>query len=145
MEIYTIGFTKTSAEQFFGSLRRAGIERLIDVRLNNRSQLAGFSKRDDLAYFLRELCNAEYRHDVRLAPTAEMLKAYRDREMTWDEYEGEFQRLMAERRIETWLAPEEFDTSTALLCSEATAEHCHRRLVAEYLGQRWQDVRINHL
>lgn len=145
MEVYTAGFTKKSAEQFFESLRRVGIRRLLDVRLNNTSQLAGFSKRDDLAYFLRELCGAEYIHEPLLAPTQEMLDAYKKHKGSWDEYERRFLALMSERHIEARLSPDLFAVPTVLLCSETTAEHCHRRLVLEYLDAKWGGLRIVHL
>lgn len=115
------------------------------MRLNNTSQLAGFSKRDDLAYFLREICGAAYVHEPLLAPTQEMLDAYKKRKGDWDEYERRFLALMAERRIENHLQPAFFQTPTVLLCSEATAEHCHRRLVLEYLVSKWGDLHIVHL
>ncbi len=145
MEICTIGFTKHSAREFFGILRDEGIERLIDVRLNNVSQLAGFAKRDDLRYFL-ELHGIGYTHESRLlAPTADLLKAYRNREITWDDYEDRFFDLMARRRIESELSPEFFLSRSVLLCSEHTAVQCHRRLIVEYLDAHWPDVRALHL
>lgn len=144
MRIYTLGFTKKSAESFFEILRASGVERVIDVRLNNVSQLAGFTKRDDLAYFLREVCSVEYEHMPDLAPTQELLKAYRDRAITWDDYESQFLALMAERRVED-LPIRDVIANACLLCSEETAEHCHRRLVAEYLQDHWGDVEIIHL
>ena len=145
MEIYTIGFTRKSADQFFGLLRRHGIRRLVDVRLNNVSQLAGFSKRDDLAYFLREIVDAEYRHEPLLAPTQDMLDSLKKRRGAWHEYEERFMRLMAERRVEDQLERAMFAEPTVLLCSEPTPERCHRRLVVEYLDSRWGDVRAVHL
>ena len=145
MEIYTAGFTHTSAERFFERLRGAGIRRLIDVRLNNVSQLAGFSKRDDLAYFLRVICDADYLHEPLLAPTQELLDGYRKAKGSWEDYERRFLALMDERRIAERLDRRLFDVPAVLLCSEATAEHCHRRLVAEYLRDQWGDVRIVHL
>ncbi len=145
MEIYTIGFTKKSAAEFFDTLRRAGIRRLIDIRLKNSAQLAGFTKRDDLAYFLREICQAEYRHEPLLAPTPEMLERYRKRRGTWDEYERQFLRLMEQRHIDEALDPTLFAVPTVLLCSEPTAERCHRRLVVEFLRTRWKDVQPVHL
>lgn len=146
MEIFTIGFTKTTAENFFGRLKSHNIQRLLDVRLNNRSQLAGFAKRDDLAYFLRELMGAEYEHSPLLAPSQEILDAYKKKKfMTWQEYESRFIELMRDRRIEVELDPEEFEQRTVLLCSEDTAEHCHRRLVLEYLAEHWPNVQIVHL
>jgi uncharacterized protein (DUF488 family) len=145
MEVFTIGFTKKSAEQFFGALRRAGIRRVIDVRRNNSSQLASFSKRDDLAYFLRELCGAEYLHELLLAPTQELLDSYRKHGAAWESYEWEFLGLMAQRRVEERLDPALFEQHSVLLCSEPTAERCHRRLVAEYLQKHWPDLSITHL
>ena len=145
MEIYTIGFTKKSAAEFFETLKRAGIRRLIDVRLKNSAQLAGFTKRDDLAYFLREICDADYRHEPLLAPTPEMLERYRKRRASWDEYERQFLRLMEQRRIDEILDPALFAIPTVLLCSEPTAERCHRRLVVEFLRARWKDVQPVHL
>ncbi|HEX9056241.1 MAG TPA: DUF488 domain-containing protein [Ktedonobacterales bacterium] len=122
-----------------------GIRRLLDVRLNNSSQLAGFSKRDNLAYFMRELCHAEYVHEPLLAPTQEMLDEYKKRKGSWQEYEQRFLALMSERRIEGRISPTLFDTPTVLLCSEATAERCHRRLVLEYLQSKWGGLSIIHL
>ena len=145
MEIYTAGFTQHTAEQFFETLRRAGIRRLIDVRLNNVSQLAGFSKRDDLAYFLRVICDAEYHHEPLLAPTQDLLDAYRRRTVRWEDYERRFLALMDERQVAEQLDWRLFDVPALLLCSEATPERCHRRLVAEYLAQRWGGVEIVHL
>ncbi len=145
MKIYSIGFTKRTAEQFFGALSTAGVRRLLDVRLNNTSQLAAFAKRDDLRFFLRELCGAAYEHEPLLAPTQEMLDAYKKRKGVWSEYEREFTALMRERRIEERVSREAFAVPTALLCSEFNAEHCHRRLVMEYLAEAWGDVEMVHL
>ena len=145
MEIYTIGFTKKTAERFFGLLKQAGVRRLLDVRLNNVSQLAGFAKRDDLAFFVREICGAEYTHEPLLAPTQEMLDAYRKATGDWTEYAARFVALMKERRVEDRLDRASFAVPTALLCSEDTAEHCHRRLVVEYLDEKWGGVRAVHL
>lgn len=145
MEVFTIGFTKKSAADFFGRLRRAGIRRLLDVRLNNVSQLAGFAKREDLVFFLREICGAEYEHEPLLAPTQDLLDAYKKRAGRWEDYERDFLALMTERKIETRLDSRRFEVPTVLLCSEDTAERCHRRLVAEYLREKWPDVQITHL
>lgn len=138
MEICTIGFTKKRAEEFFGALRRAGIQRLIDVRLHNASQLAGFTKREDLPFFLRELCGADYVHEALLAPTPDLLQAYRGKRLPWEAYEERFLALLAERRVEDNLERELFDRRVALLCSEPTPKHCHRRLVLEYLQRHWR-------
>ncbi len=145
MEIYTIGFTQTTAEHFFRRLKTAGIRRLLDVRLNNSSQLAGFAKARDLPYFLRELVDADYQHDPRLAPTQALLDEYKKGKGDWSTYERRFLELMAQRQVERLLAPAEFDPPTALLCSEATADHCHRRLVCDYLAAHWPAVRSVHL
>jgi len=145
VEIYTIGFTQTTAERFFQRLADAGVERLLDVRLNNSSQLAGFAKAKDLPYFLRELVGATYEHEPLLAPTQELLDEYKKRKGDWSTYEAQFLGLMESREIETSLAVSDFEARTALLCSEATAENCHRRLVCEYLAGRWHDVRVVHL
>lgn len=118
---------------------------MIDVRLNNQSQLAGFTKRGDLAYFLQELCGAEYRHEPMLSPTQEILDGYRKKEIPWEEYESRFIALLAEREPEKTVDKRLFDVPTVLLCSEPTADHCHRRLVAEYLGAKWGGARTVHL
>ncbi len=145
LTMYSIGFTQRTAEEFFGALRGAGVRRLLDVRLNNTSQLAGFAKRDDLRFFLREVCGAEYEHEPLLAPTQEMLDAYKKRKGAWSDYELEFVALMRERRIEERISREAFRVPTALLCSERTAEFCHRRLVMEYLAEAWGDMELIHL
>ncbi len=145
MEIYSIGFTKKSAQQFFGALRNARIRRLVDVRLNNISQLAGFAKKHDLAFFLRELCEAEYLYEPLLAPTQEMLDEYKKRKGAWTEYETRFLALMAEREIERRLDRASFEIPSALLCSELSPDQCHRRLVLEYLRDRWGEIKITHL
>ena len=145
MTVYTIGFTRKSAAEFFGLLRGAGVRRLIDVRLNNVSQLAGFTKRDDLAFFVKELCGADYVHEPLLAPTQEMLDTYKKAKGDWAEYERRFLQLMADRRIDDELGRSLFKGPAALLCSEPTPEHCHRRLVVEYLAEKWGDVNAVHL
>lgn len=145
MEIYTIGFTRKSAAQFFGALRKAGAEQLVDVRLNNVSQLAGFTKRDDLKFFLNELSGADYLYEPILAPTQALLDNYKKHHLPWYEYEEEFLQLMADRRIEDKLDPSLFERRTVLLCSEPMAERCHRRLVVEYLDKAWGGVRAVHL
>jgi uncharacterized protein (DUF488 family) len=126
-------------------LKAHGIERLLDVRLNNTSQLAGFAKQADLAYFLQEICNAAYEHEPLLAPTQELLDAFKKHKGSWDVYEESFLSLMKERKIECAIDRESFAKRTVLLCSEPTAEHCHRRLVLEYLRQHWEGIEIHHL
>ncbi len=145
MEIYTIGFTKKTAAEFFGALKKAGIKRLLDIRLNNSSQLAGFTKRDDLRYFLREICDADYVHEPALSPTEDILKAYQNKELSWDDYEPRFRALLDERAVADKIERTLFAVPTTLLCSEPTAEKCHRRLVAEYLREKWGDIEIRHL
>lgn len=145
MEIYSIGFTQSTAERFFGRLSAAGIMHLLDVRLNNVSQLAGFAKRDDLAFFLGKLCGAAYTHEPLLAPSQEMLDTYKKQKGTWADYERDFLALMARRHIETELDRTIFEQPTALLCSEPIADHCHCRLVLEYLQEKWGDINIVHL
>jgi uncharacterized protein (DUF488 family) len=143
--IYTIGFTQTSAETFFETLRRAGIRRVIDIRLHNSSQLAGFAKHGDLRYFLRELCDADYIHELQLAPSTDLFNGIKKKHWTWGTYEHAFNDLLAARQVETAIDRHLFDIPTCLLCSEPTADHCHRRLVAEYLQAKWGDIEIVHL
>jgi len=145
VEIHTIGFTKKTAAEFFGSLRGAGIKRLVDVRLNNTSQLAGFAKRDDLDYFLQEICQAKYHHEPLLSPDKDLLDGYKKKTVSWEEYEPRFLALLREREAERLIDRRLFDVPTVLLCSEPTADHCHRRLVAEYLAAKWGNARIVHL
>ena len=145
MEIYTIGFTQTTAESFFGRLRESEIYRLVDVRLNNSSQLSGFAKAKDLPYFLQELIGATYEHEPLLAPNQAMLDSYKKQGGSWETYERQFLALMRERSAADRINRESFNQPTALLCSEATAEHCHRRLVCEYLNESWGEVNATHL
>jgi uncharacterized protein (DUF488 family) len=144
VKLFTIGFTRKSAERFFALLRAADVRSVIDVRLNNRSQLAGFAKKGDLAYFLRVICGMDYVHQPALAPTPQMLDQYRKRQIDWPTYERQFLELMAERRVEEAIAPDTF-AGACLLCSEDKPHQCHRRLVAEYLQQRWGGVDLVHL
>lgn len=143
MKIFTIGFTKTSAEHFFNRLKSSGARKIVDVRLNNVSQLAGFAKRDDLRYFAREICGMQYEHLPVLAPTQPMLDGLKKQGGSWDTYARQFMSLMRERRIET-LDPGALD-GVCLLCSEDKPHACHRRLVAEYLGEKWPGMQIEHL
>jgi uncharacterized protein (DUF488 family) len=145
MEIYSIGFTQKSASQFFSTLKAHGIQRLLDVRLNNTSQLAAFAKQADLAYFLREICGADYLHEPLLAPTQDILDAYKKHKGAWKIYEDAFLTLLQARSIESALDQKSFIRKTVLLCSEPTAERCHRRLVLEYLQKHWEGVQIHHL
>ncbi len=144
MKISTIGFTKKPARRFFDLLMQSDARRVVDVRLNNGSQLAGFAKKEDLAFFLGELCGMEYIHLPALAPTKELLDDYRKRRCKWAAYEDRFIALMRERRIEATV-PKEIVADGCLLCSEDKPHRCHRRLVAEYLKQHWDNVEIEHL
>lgn len=144
MTIFTIGFTKKSAAEFFSRLQRAGVRRIVDIRLNNTSQLAGFAKADDLKYFLKAVANIDYVHVPELCPTQDILDAFKKNKGAWADYERDFARLMEDRRIAETV-PRELLDGGCLLCSEDTAEHCHRRLVAEHLRDRWRDVEIVHL
>ena len=126
-------------------MRGAGIQRLLDVRLNNASRLAGFARRADLPFFLEELCGVEYLHEPRLAPTREILDAYRKGTVEWSGYERRFLDLLRERRVEEALERALFDSPTVLLCSEARPEHCHRRLILEYLDREWGGIHAVHL
>lgn len=144
MTVWTIGFTKKSAEEFFGLLCDSGTSHLLDVRLNNVSQLAGFAKRDDLKFFLRRICGIEYTHLPILAPTKDMLDEYKKGGGDWSLYEGRFLDLMARRSIERDLSPEMLEGS-CLLCSEHDPRHCHRRLVVEYLSDQWGSLAVEHL
>lgn len=136
MKVYTIGFTQKSAERFFNLLRQAGAKRIVDVRLNNTGQLAGFAKRDDLQFFLRELGGIDYIHLPELAPTADILDAYKKHKGSWDVYEQEFLSLLEKRRIDETIARDVIDQG-CLLCSEHKPHHCHRRLVIDYLQNKW--------
>ncbi|WP_435009038.1 DUF488 family protein [Tundrisphaera lichenicola] len=144
MKLYTIGFTKKSAETFFTKLKNSRVSRLIDVRLNNVSQLAGFTKKTDLKYFVHELCHIEYAHMQELAPTQDILTTYKTEKGDWRVYEQKFLQLMADRKIEETITPDQLDNS-CLLCSEEKPHHCHRRLVAEYLRDKWGNVEIIHI
>ncbi len=145
MEIYSIGFTQKSACEFFETLKAHGIERLLDVRLNNTSQLAGFAKQADLAYFLKEICSVVYEHEPLLAPTHDILDAFKKKKGDWDVYTNAYLNLIQSRKVESALNKESFAKKTVLLCSEATAEHCHRRLALQYLKNQWGDIMIHHL
>jgi uncharacterized protein (DUF488 family) len=147
VNLFTIGFTKKNAEEFFGILTEAEVSKIVDIRLNNSSQLSGFAKRQDLEYFLRVICNIQYVHLLDLAPTQELLDDYKNRKatkMTWNIYAHKFEKLMNDRQIKNKFLPDFFDKS-CLLCSEPSPLNCHRRLVAEHLKESWENVAIKHL
>jgi uncharacterized protein (DUF488 family) len=139
--VFTIGFTQTTAKSFFDRLAAAGVRKVIDVRLHNTSQLAGFGKAEDLAFFLERLAGIEYTHEPLLAPTEPMLKAARTQKGSWPTYEKDFLALMSDRRIEERLNPPAFE-GACLLCSEAKPHRCHRRLVCDYLNERWNGALV---
>jgi uncharacterized protein (DUF488 family) len=144
IRIFTIGFTGKTARQFFAKLKDAGVEIVIDVRLNNKSQLAGFAKKQDLEYFLSEIAQIRYIYKPNLAPTKDILDGYRKKEIDWVEYERRFKNLLVERDIKNDITPTEFDNA-CILCSEENPDKCHRRLLAEYLRDIWGNVVITHL
>lgn len=144
VQVFSIGFTEKSAERFFTLIEGAGVRRVVDVRLHNDSQLAGFSKRKDLEFFLRRMLGIQYVHIPELAPTKEMLDGYKKGGGSWADYEKRFLDLMAARRIEDNVDPDLL-RGGCLLCSEHKPHKCHRRLVAEYLAGKWDAVTIQHL
>ena len=144
IKIFTIGFTQKSAQEFFARLQRPGIKRLVDVRLNNVSQLAGFTKKEDLSYFTKAILGIDYVHLLELAPTKDILDSYRKKGRDWAEYERQFADLLRERKVESKV-PRDVINGGCLLCSEPTPEQCHRRVVAEYLQSKWKDVEIEHI
>ena len=144
IRLFTIGFTKKSAETFFTKLSGAGVKRVIDIRLNNVSQLAGFAKRDDLRYFLKTLCDMDYIHLPAFAPTKDILDAYRKNKGDWSVYEEQFLDLLSERKVEEGISRDLLDGG-CLLCSEDKPDQCHRRLIAEYLGEKLGNIEIKHI
>lgn len=144
IKIFTIGFTKKTAEKFFNILIGAGVKRVIDIRLNNVSQLAGFAKREDLRYFLRAIGGIDYIHLQDLAPTQQIMDIFKKNNGSWADYERDFIALLSGRKVETKLTTELLHRA-CLLCSEEKPTQCHRRLVAEYLRTKWGNVEIIHL
>ncbi|MCA2627199.1 MAG: DUF488 family protein [Microcystis sp.] len=144
INLFTIGFTQKTAQKFFDDLQKAGVKRVIDTRLNNVSQLAGFSKKADLEYFLKVIGGIDYVHVLDLAPTQDILDEYKKKKVDWTIYEQKFRQLISSRRIETKVSPDVINNA-CLLCSEAKPHNCHRRLVAEYLKEKWGNVNICHL
>ena len=143
--LYTIGFTKKSAEQFFGLLRDNGVKQLVDVRISNSSQLAGFAKGKDLEFFTNEICHIPYKHIVDFAPTKELLDLWHKNEVTWTEYVEIYTKMLKDREIVKKYGVKSFN-GACFLCSEDTPEQCHRRLLAEYLQEHSKEkVRIFHL
>ena len=146
MKLYTIGFTKKSARRFFELIKLHNIDVLVDVRLNNKSQLAGFTKEEDLEYFLREICKCGYYHNILFAPTKEILDAYKKNQITWDEYVAQYVPLIEKRKaVQLFLNLFSGHDNICLLCSEPTPEHCHRRLFAEMIKDENPSIDIMHL
>ena len=144
MKIFTIGFTKKTARTFFTKLRQSGAKRIVDIRLNNVSQLAGFTKKDDLEFFLKEICGMDYTHVTELAPTQDIMDEFKKNKGDWSTFEKQFIDLMTARQVEKTVSREIIDNG-CLLCSEDKPDNCHRRLVAEYLKKHWQDIEIIHI
>ena len=150
MTLYTIGFTQKTAEQFFETLKNHEISLLIDIRLNNSSQLSGFAKSDCLPYFLKEICGAEYLHISELAPTKEILDDYKKKKMSWNDYEVKYRSLIQKRDESSGICKHFSETyrqyqNIVLLCSEPTAEKCHRRLAAELICQANPEITVRHI
>ncbi|SMD16132.1 DUF488 family protein [Sporomusa malonica] len=144
MTIYTIGSGKKSAQEFFTLLQQNGVRRVIDIRLNNTSQLAGYTKKMDLEYFLKAIADIDYIHLPEVAPTKQLLDSYKDKKVSWTEYETEYARILEERAPLHRLDKSLFEDA-CLLCSEPTPKQCHRRLLAEYLEERLNGLRVVHL
>jgi uncharacterized protein YeaO (DUF488 family) len=144
IKLYTIGFTEKTAKEFFTLLQKAGVKKILDVRINNMSQLAGFAKGKDLEYFAKAILNIDYEHNIDLAPTKELLKNYRDKNVSWTQYEKEYIAILDKRNILKKINFENLD-SVCLLCSEHKPDMCHRRLLAEYLKQINKEIEIIHL
>jgi uncharacterized protein (DUF488 family) len=144
IELYTIGFTQKNAQQFFNLLTSNSVEKIVDTRINNTSQLSGFAKADDLQYFAKAIGNMDYVHEAEFAPTKNLLEKYRKKEMTWAEYEIDYLNLLDMRKINQKVNVQALHKN-CLLCSEHTAEKCHRRLLAEYLQHTNNDIKIIHL
>jgi uncharacterized protein (DUF488 family) len=145
VKIFTIGFTQKTAEAFFSSLKKNQISALVDTRLNNTGQLAGFSKRDDLAFFTRNILQSEYRHWQHAAPTADILKAYKNKEMSWETYEKEYRSLLEARRIHQQMDIRQLHHS-CFLCSEHSPKFCHRRILGEFLQEKFTgSIELIHL
>lgn len=145
MQILTMGFTKKSAEDFFNLVREHHIQMLIDVRLNNQSQLAGFTKGRDLVFFLKEICNCEYSHEIQFAPTKDILDRYKKGQINWENYENQYIELISKRNVVDIFKTKylKYD-KVLLLCSEPTPECCHRRLLAEFLSKELEN-KIVHI
>jgi len=142
--LFTIGFTQKNAEEFFTILKAAQVKTLIDIRLNNNSQLAGFTKKEDLKYFLKEICGISYKHFLECAPTEDILDGYKKKAISWEQYECKYNDLIEKREVAEKLLASDLHMA-CLLCSEPKPDKCHRRLLAEYFRKRFSDISICHL
>jgi len=146
MRIFTIGFTQKSAQDFFELLKNSGVETVVDIRLNNTSQLAGFAKYPDIKYFLKAICDIDYVHDTTFAPTEEIMKNYKNKKTDWTQFEKEFNELLNQRNIEEHIKNNyETKDNICLLCSEAQPQKCHRKLTAQKFSEIFNGVQIQHL
>lgn len=147
MKVYTIGYTGKTAEEFFSILMDKKVRFMVDIRLNNTSQLAGYTKKGDLPYFLDKIAGIEYRHDLRFSPTKELFAGYKDGVLNWEAYEAEYQNIIQDRNLQNVITQEYLEKldGLCLLCSEATATHCHRSLVADLIGEIASEVEIMHI
>lgn len=144
IRLYTIGFTGKTARRFFELLEQNQVKKIIDARLNNNTQLSGFAKGKDLEYFARRLADIGYEHELKFAPTQELLANYRQKKISWDEYTKEYLQLLADRNVREEVNTDSLHHS-CLLCSEQSPEKCHRRLLAEYLQKVKPEIQIIHL
>jgi len=142
--LYTIGFTKKSAKKFFDLLKKNKVRKIIDTRLKSESQLSGFAKGTDLKYFAKEFFNIDYIHRLDFAPTKEILNSYRKKEITWDEYTIQYLKLLENRKLDGKISFRDLNNS-CLLCSEEKPDKCHRKLLAEFIKQKYPDIKIIHL
>jgi uncharacterized protein (DUF488 family) len=143
-KLYTMGYTQKTAETFFNLVNNAGIKRLVDIRLHNNSQLTGFTKQNNLKYFLERLSDCDYCHIPLMAPSKDIFDDYMKNGLEWKDYERRFKELIGQRKIEQMINEDEID-GACLLCCEPEATNCHRRLVAEYLQSHYRDIEIIHL
>ncbi len=143
MNIFTIGFSQKTAEEFFTLLIKNNVKKLVDIRLNNKSQLAGFANAKHLPYFLK-LHNITYEYKPELAPSKDLLNGYKNKTISWEEYIKIYNKLLIDRDVLKDISIDELD-DIVLLCSEPTAEQCHRRLMAEYLTKNLKKINIKHL
>ena len=144
VKVFTIGYAGKSARKFFTILKQAGVKKVIDVRLYNTSQLAGFTRKQDIEYFLQAIVDAEYVYMPIMAPTKQLLNDYKKELIGWPQYESQFKAIIAQRQIQKHIILQDMDMS-CFLCSEAKPDNCHRRLVVEYMAEHWQNITIQHL